>query len=113
VRVDATGAIISIRILAQALSQAELRALEKQQAQRLEKLRAERLYDSIDRRMTPEECAELPMVGDLSKTLHLPNSAGIGWAYRSAVKRRIPKMDEPDIVTAARVEMARRRAALA
>jgi hypothetical protein len=110
-RKDTTGAILSIRILAHALNQAEMRALERQQAERLAKLQAERVYDSVDRDMTIDECAGLPMCGDLEKTQQKPTSALAGWAYRAAVRRYIRKSDDPGIVVALR-ERAQRRAEL-
>jgi hypothetical protein len=72
----------------------------------LARLRGNRNYDAIDRQMTPEEMAELPMVGDISKALEKPNGGRRAWSYIAGVSRRQPRMDTADEVARMRTGAA-------
>jgi hypothetical protein len=101
-----TGVLLSIRILAHAVDQAEMRRQQEQRLRLFAVKRQKDNYDAIDRHMTEKECASVPLCGDLSKTQHCPTSSIVGWTYRTAVNRRISRMDSPEKVAAARAEYA-------
>lgn len=93
-----TGAILIIALANYVVDLEQKRIEQEARLKQFARERQGQNYDSIDRLMTFDEMPNVPLVGDIQKTMEKPSGSLRGWSYAAGAGRRQRKMDPPEKV---------------